>query len=91
MPSGEDGPEGKEHTAFSPPDGPDPLKNRYAPWAQYAHKTPCITYHKFSHFDRVRIDKIPAEFIEEMPKTPDTKLRFRVFCINIGADFVIIR
>ena len=42
-------------------------EKRCAPWAQCAHKTPCITYHIFEHFGRVKIYKKIAENMYVLP------------------------
>ena len=42
-------------------------EKRCAPWAQCAHKTPCITYHIFEDFGRVKIYKKIAENMYVLP------------------------
>ena len=55
------------------------LKKRHVPWAEYAHKTPCITYHIFGPGESVKIYKFFLVFMSFVPKTPFSSRSFGHF------------
>jgi hypothetical protein len=61
--SGGDGPDDEYTPALRIRDGPGSPEKQACAWAQYAHKTPWITYHIFEDFGRVKIYKFPWFFI----------------------------
>lgn len=65
-------------------------EKRCAPWAQCAHKTPCITYHIFGFFGRVKIYKLFPVFMAFLTKTLYSIWKNYAFLLNFRGDFSVL-